>query len=137
MAAAPADFRPTAAAEHKITRGERAISLELEPTDDILAGLASRRRQGQTIIGFAAEAGGDALARAREKLARKGVDAIVLNDVSSSEIGFESDSNEVVVVTAEGDHPVPLASKPEVAEAILDQVDRLRAGAGTRADETH
>jgi phosphopantothenoylcysteine decarboxylase/phosphopantothenate--cysteine ligase len=134
MAAAPADFRPAASSESKIAReGSGGIELDLQPTEDILAALGARRRDGQTIIGFAAETGAD-LARAREKLARKGADAIVFNDVSRSEIGFESSENEVVVVQADGEHHVPLASKDKVAEAILDRVEAIRAASGARRE---
>jgi phosphopantothenoylcysteine decarboxylase/phosphopantothenate--cysteine ligase len=127
MAAAPADFRPRRAAGEKIHReGTGALELDLEATDDILASLSARRRGGQTIVGFAAETGGG-LDRAHEKLERKGADAIVLNDVSRSEIGFESTENEVVIVERSGERQVPLASKEAVADAILDRVDALRA----------
>jgi phosphopantothenoylcysteine decarboxylase / phosphopantothenate---cysteine ligase len=89
------------------------------------------------VIGFAAEHGGDAIARAREKLQRKGLDAIVVNDVSRPEIGFESESNEVVIVEAERAHHVPLASKEEVADTILDRVAALRGPAmGRRPSPT-
>ena len=131
MAAAPADFRPSESAESKISR-EGTLELDLEATEDILAGLSSRRREDQTVIGFAAETGADP-ARAREKLERKGADAIVFNDVSRSEIGFESAENEVVIVEASGEHPVPLASKQQVADAILDRVEALRAGTADRS----
>jgi phosphopantothenoylcysteine decarboxylase / phosphopantothenate---cysteine ligase len=133
MAAAPADFRPKEASGEKIHReGSGGLELDLEETEDILAGLGSRRRDGQTIVGFAAETGGG-LERAREKLARKGADAIVLNDVSNSEIGFESADNEVVIVEPSGEHPVPRASKEQVADAILDRVEALRSAAGERS----
>jgi phosphopantothenoylcysteine decarboxylase/phosphopantothenate--cysteine ligase len=128
MAAAPADFRPSTSAESKIAR-EGTIELDLEPTEDILAGLGARRADGQTIIGFAAETG-EGLDRARQKLARKGADAIVLNDVSRPEIGFESAENEVVIVEPAAEHPVPLASKDQVADAILDRIEAIRAAAG-------
>ena len=135
MAAAPADFRPTASAESKIAReGSGGIELDLEPTEDILAGLGAKRRDGQTVIGFAAETGGDR-SRAREKLARKGADAIVFNDVSPPEIGFESDENEVVIVEADGEHPIPLASKASVADSILDRVEALRTRSAEPASE--
>lgn len=130
MAAAPADFRPVESAESKLTR-EGSLELDLEATEDILAGLGARREEGQTLVGFAAETG-EGTERAREKLERKGVDAIVFNDVSRSEIGFESDQNEVVIVERDGEHPIPLASKAAVADAILDRVDALRAGAADR-----
>src|SRR3954464_4281407 len=111
MAAAPADFRPRQAAGEKIHReGTGGLDLDLEATEDILAALASQRHEGQTIVGFAAETDA-AVDRAREKLERKGVDAIVLNDVSRPEIGFESADNEVVIVEGSGEHQVPLASK--------------------------
>jgi phosphopantothenoylcysteine decarboxylase / phosphopantothenate---cysteine ligase len=137
MAAAPADFRPKQAAGKKIHReGSGGLELDLEETEDILAGLAARTREGQTVVGFAAETerGAD---RAREKLARKGVDAIVLNDVSRSEIGFESPENEVLIVERGGEHHVPLSSKDEIADAILDRIEALRSssGAGTKPAE--
>jgi phosphopantothenoylcysteine decarboxylase / phosphopantothenate---cysteine ligase len=126
MAAAPADFRPSDAADSKIAReGAGGLELDLVPTEDILAALGSRRRDAQTLIGFAAETEGD-VGRAREKLDRKGVDAIVYNDVSRPEIGFESERNEVTIVDAGGEHQVPMAEKAKVAEAILDHVVRLR-----------
>jgi phosphopantothenoylcysteine decarboxylase/phosphopantothenate--cysteine ligase len=135
MAAAPADFRPRQAAGEKIHReGTAAFELDLEPTEDILAALASHHREGQTIVGFAAETDAG-LDRAREKLERKGADAIVLNDVSRSEIGFESSENEVVIVERGGEHHVPLASKEEIADAILDRVEALRSGSGARSVE--
>jgi len=126
MAAAPADFRPRKAAGEKIHREGDGIELDLEPTEDILAGLARKRREDQTIIGFAAETS-SGHERARAKLERKGADAIVLNDVSRSEIGFESDDNEVVIVERGAEHHVPMASKAEVAGAILDRVEAIRA----------
>ena len=140
MAAAPADFRPSSAAGAKISReGSGGLDLELEPTEDILAALAARGRPDQIVVGFAAETPGtDATStssegtipgveRARAKLERKGADAIVLNDVSRPEIGFESAENEVVIVEREGERRVPQASKEEVSEAILDRVEALRA----------
>ncbi|HYG95929.1 MAG TPA: bifunctional phosphopantothenoylcysteine decarboxylase/phosphopantothenate--cysteine ligase CoaBC [Solirubrobacterales bacterium] len=132
MAAAPADFRAKAPAAGKLQRAE-GLELSLEPTEDILAALASRRSDGQTIVGFAAEHGGEAVERARGKLVRKGADLIVLNDVSDPEIGFESERNAVTLIGAESEIEVPIASKDEVAEAILDEVDRLREKAGRPA----
>ncbi|HET9678118.1 MAG TPA: bifunctional phosphopantothenoylcysteine decarboxylase/phosphopantothenate--cysteine ligase CoaBC [Solirubrobacterales bacterium] len=132
MAAAPADFRPATAATEKLKR-EGSLDLHLEPTEDILASLAARREEGQTIVGFAAETAGDkgeALERARGKLQRKGADLIVFNDVSDPEIGFESDRNAVTLIAAETETEVPIAAKDEIAEAILGEVDRLREKAG-------
>ena len=124
MAAAPADFRPAEAASGKLAR-EDGLDLHLEPTEDILAGLAAGRGPGQTVVGFAAETGAG-VERARAKLTRKGADLIVLNDVSDPRIGFESSDNAVTLIDAQADIAVPIASKDAIAEAILDRVDRLR-----------
>jgi len=132
MAAAPADFRAAAPAEGKLQRSG-SLELSLEPTEDILASLAAARREGQTVVGFAAEHGGEAVERARGKLRRKGADLIVLNDVSNPEIGFESERNAVTLIAAESETEVPIDSKDAVAGAILDEVDRLRAKAGRPA----
>jgi phosphopantothenoylcysteine decarboxylase / phosphopantothenate---cysteine ligase len=125
MAAAPADFRPVAPAAGKLKR-EDGLDLHLEPTEDILAALAATRAEGQTVVGFAAEHGGEAAARARAKLTRKGADLIVLNDVSDPAIGFESADNAVTLIDENTDTPVPIASKDAIAEAILDRVSQLR-----------
>ncbi len=124
MAAAVADFRPKAPAAHK-THG--LFDLVLEPTPDILADLAAARRPGQVLVGFAAETE-DVVARARQKLERKGVDLVVANDVSAPGVGFDHDTNEVTILGADGAVVVvPLSSKRQVADAILDQVvARLR-----------
>jgi phosphopantothenoylcysteine decarboxylase/phosphopantothenate--cysteine ligase len=125
MAAAPADFRPATAAPGKLKR-EGTLDLHLEPTEDILAGLAAGKSESQTVAGFAAEHGGDAIERARTKLARKNADLIVLNDVSDPKIGFESENNAVTLIDATGETPVPLAPKDQIADTILDKVDKLR-----------
>jgi len=125
MAAAPADFR-TEPITGKIKRQD-SLNLNLQPTEDILALIAADRGEGQTVVGFAAEHGGEAVARARAKLARKGADLIVLNDVSDPTIGFDSAENEVLLITATDEEEIPKASKDAVADAILDRVDRLRA----------
>jgi phosphopantothenoylcysteine decarboxylase/phosphopantothenate--cysteine ligase len=129
MAAAPADFRAASTEGAKISREASGLDLRLEPTDDILAALARERRPGQTLVGFAAETGAGAIERARAKLERKAVDAIVFNDVSRPEIGFDSADNEVTIVERGGEHQVALAAKEAVAEAILDRVEALRAEA--------
>jgi phosphopantothenoylcysteine decarboxylase/phosphopantothenate--cysteine ligase len=135
MAAAPADFRPKQAAGEKIHReGRGGFELDLEATEDILAALTARRREGQTVVGFAAETDSDAT-RAREKLESKGADAIVFNDVSRPEIGFESPENEVVIVERSGEHPVPLGPKEQIADAILDRVEAIRSGSAVRPAE--
>jgi phosphopantothenoylcysteine decarboxylase/phosphopantothenate--cysteine ligase len=81
------------------------------------------------VIGFAAEHGEGAVERGREKLARKGLDAVVVNDISRADIGFDSTDNEVTIVLADGDREVGRRAKAEVAAAILDEVERLRAPA--------
>ena len=123
MAAAVADYRPAQLQAGKRERG-RAWSLELEPTGDVLAALAARRRAGQVLVGFAAEAGAD-VARAEAKRVRKGVDLIVLNDVSRADIGFDVDDNEVALVGADGVTHVARAPKREIAGAVLDRVEQL------------
>ncbi len=131
MAAAPADFRAAAAGE-KLKRQE-GVELRLEPTEDILASLSAGRAPGQTIVGFAAEAGGSLAAgieRARGKRERKGADLIVFNDVSDPEIGFESERNAVTLIAADGETEVAIDSKEAIAEAILGEVDRLREKTG-------
>jgi phosphopantothenoylcysteine decarboxylase/phosphopantothenate--cysteine ligase len=128
MAAAPADFRAADPAAGKLKRQD-GLDLHLEPTEDILAALSARRAEGQTIVGFAAEAGAEreeAVERARRKLVRKGADLIVFNDVSNPEIGFESERNAVTLIGRESEREVAIASKEEIAEAILQEVDRLR-----------
>jgi phosphopantothenoylcysteine decarboxylase/phosphopantothenate--cysteine ligase len=133
MAAAVADFRAARVEAGKIEReGSGALELPLERTEDVLAEVAAVRTGDQTVIGFAAEHGAEAIERARAKLERKALDAIVFNDVSRSDIGFDSDQNEVVIVDREGEQRVHLAPKGEVAEAILDRVEKLRAGVGSK-----
>jgi phosphopantothenoylcysteine decarboxylase/phosphopantothenate--cysteine ligase len=123
MAAAPADYRPAAPADAKRPRQEGALTLELEPTADILLGTREARKPGSVIVGFALETG-DALAKGRAKLARKQLDLIVVNDALEPGAGFEVETNRVVIVSPEGpDIEVPLASKRAVAEAILDAVE--------------
>jgi phosphopantothenoylcysteine decarboxylase/phosphopantothenate--cysteine ligase len=129
MAAAPADFR-TEPITGKIKRQD-SLNLNLQPTEDILARISEERGENQTVVGFAAEHGGEAVERARDKLTRKGADLIVLNDVSDPRIGFESAENEVTLVSAEDETLVPRAGKDAVAEAILDRVDALRATRST------
>ena len=134
MAAAPADFRPASPAADKIAKaGREGLVLELEPTTDILAALAGDRRPDQTLVGFAAEHGEGAVERGRAKLARKGLDAIVVNDISRADIGFDSEENEVTIVFAAGEQAVRRAPKAEVAAAILDVVQELRTHAGGRS----
>jgi len=134
MAAAPADFRLEAPAGNKIKRKGSGLDLHLEPTEDILARLTSERREGQTIVGFAAEHGVGGPGRARDKLVRKGADLIVLNDVSDPEIGFESERNAVTLIDAETENELAIDSKHAIADAILDRVDELRDRARQSAE---
>jgi len=132
MAAAVADFRPVDPPDAKIKKDASAPdAIRLERTPDILSGLAERRAPGQTVVGFAAEHGDGALDYARGKLARKRLDAIVVNDISRADIGFDANENEVTVITAERETALPFAPKGEIADAILDEVVRLRARGGT------
>ncbi len=127
MAAAVADFRPAAKQAGKLDRAAGVLDLRLEATDDVLAALAARRRPGQVLVGFAAEHGERAIERARKKRERKGLDAVVFNDVSRPDIGFDAELNEVTIIGPRGDHRVPRAPKDEVARAILDWVEKLFA----------
>src|SRR5208283_338441 len=123
MTAAVADFRPKAAAEQKIKRkGE--MTLELQPTADILAELAGRKTS-QVVVGFAAETE-NVLENARKKLATKSLDAIVVNDVSREGVGFDSDRNAATIISPREVVEVPETSKWEVAHRVLDQVVQLR-----------
>jgi phosphopantothenoylcysteine decarboxylase / phosphopantothenate---cysteine ligase len=130
MAAAPADFRPMEPADTKLLREENeSLTVDLEPTEDIVAAVAAGRRPDQTVVGFAAEHGTGAVERGRAKLARKGLDAVVVNDISRTDIGFDSSENEVTIVLADGEREVGRRPKPEVAAAILDEVERVRTKA--------
>jgi len=121
--AAVADYRPKSAASQKIKRSG-PMTLDLEPTADILAEVG-RRRQSQIVVGFAAETQ-NALENARKKLASKSLDAIVVNDVSREGVGFDSDRNAVTIITHDEVVEVPETTKWEVAQRVLDQVVRLR-----------
>lgn len=129
-AAAVADYRPKAIAEQKMKRqGTGSVTLELEPTADIL-GEISRLRTRQIIVGFAAETE-HVLENARQKLTAKRLDAIVVNEVSQPGIGFDSDENAVTIVTRAGEEQVPRMSKRKIAERVLDAVvELMRSRAG-------
>lgn len=128
--AAVADFRPKAASEQKIKRNGE-MTLELEPTADILAEVA-RRKTTQIVVGFAAETE-NVLENARKKLASKSLDAIVVNDVSREGVGFDSDRNAVTIISHSEVVEVPETSKWEVAQRVLDQVVKLRKRSGVAA----
>ncbi len=128
MAAAVADFRPARPAQTKIKKDQGPPTIELEATEDVLTGLAARRRPGQVLVGFAAEHGEDAVRYGRGKLERKRLDAVVVNDISKPEIGFDAAENEVTIVAADGgERHVERTSKAEVARCVLDEVQRLRS----------
>jgi phosphopantothenoylcysteine decarboxylase/phosphopantothenate--cysteine ligase len=144
MAAAVADFRPAAPASTKLKKDSGVPGpIELELTDDVIAELASRRRPAQLLVGFAAEHGDGAIEYGLSKLRKKRLDAVVINDISNKEIGFDSADNEVTIVTSDGaERSVPRAGKAQIARAVLDEVQRLRgiegegdgaAGASTRS----
>jgi phosphopantothenoylcysteine decarboxylase/phosphopantothenate--cysteine ligase len=132
MAAAVADYAPVATANGKRSKSAEEWTVELRPTLDILRELGSRRKGGDSpsgtvpiLVGFGAEAGEEGLARKRRMLDEKGLDLVVFNDVSRSDIGFDSDDNEVVLVSAAGERTVAKAPKDRIAAAILDEVERL------------
>ena len=125
MAAAVADYRPSDPRRDKRPKDEERWQVELEPTSDVLRALAAARTDGRVLVGFAADGGERGLARARAKLRAKDVDAIVFNDVSRSDIGFDVRENEVVIVTGARERRIEKASKEQVAAAILDELEPL------------
>jgi phosphopantothenoylcysteine decarboxylase/phosphopantothenate--cysteine ligase len=128
MAAAPADYRPAAARADKRPKDTSTWTVDLEPTTDILQTLGEQRRDGQVLVGFAAEVGETGVDRAREKLVRKRANLIVFNDVSRDDVGFDNSDNEVVLVTAGSERTVAKAPKAEIAAAILDEIERILHG---------
>jgi phosphopantothenoylcysteine decarboxylase/phosphopantothenate--cysteine ligase len=138
MAAAVADFTPKVAADRKLKKADGPPEVVLEPTTDILARLGATRRAGQVLVGFAAETAGSSQGRgelrryAEQKLAAKGADLIVANDVSAPNTGFAYDTNQVSIVGPGGLHiEVPLASKETIATAVVDAIARCLEQAPT------
>ena len=129
MAAAVADYRPSAPRASKRHKDGAPWSIELDPTPDVLAAIGTARRPGQVIVGFAADEGDAGLERARSKRETKGADLFVFNDISRAGIAFDSEENEVVIVSANGDRAVAKAPKQAVAAAVLDEVERLLSSA--------
>jgi phosphopantothenoylcysteine decarboxylase/phosphopantothenate--cysteine ligase len=124
MAAAPADFRPSSPSDGKRPRVDGALAIPMEPTGDVLDATRGARKPGSTMVGFALETG-DALAKGLAKLERKGLDLIVVNDALEPGAGFEKDTNRVALLSRDGTRQIlPLQSKREVAEAILDRVEQ-------------
>ena len=132
-AAAVADYAPVRPAAQKIKKTKSSLQLDLERTPDILRDVAAARRNGQLIIGFAAETE-DVIKHATEKLKNKGLDAIVANDVSNSDSGFDSENNSVAIVFADDRDIVqlPLMSKSQTAHRILDEIVKLRSNRKSR-----
>ena len=128
MAAAPADFRPAAAATSKIKKGTGPAQVDLVETPDILLTTRDHRKAGAVIVGFALETN-DVLANGRKKLATTGLDLVVVNDATEAGAGFGGDTNRVTIVARSGEEEtLPLMSKRDVADAILDRVEKLRRG---------
>jgi phosphopantothenoylcysteine decarboxylase/phosphopantothenate--cysteine ligase len=122
MAAAVSDYRSAAPEARKRAKTDESWTVELERTQDVLQQLGDRRRDGQVLVGFAADEGEEGLERARGKRERKQVSLIVFNDVSRSDVGFEASDNELVLIGPDGEKHVGKRSKEQCAEAILDDV---------------
>ena len=129
MAAAVSDYRPGNPEEGKRPKDRELWTITLEPTEDVLAELGRRKHNGQILVGFAAEGGENGLERAKSKLANKNGNLFVYNDVSQPGVGFESEDNEIVLLSARGERKVGRRSKEECAVAILDEVEALLGGA--------
>jgi phosphopantothenoylcysteine decarboxylase/phosphopantothenate--cysteine ligase len=127
MAAAVADYRPAEVVAGKRGKDSATWTVELEPTTDVLRTLGERGAEA-LLVGFAAESGADAIERARAKLANKKVNLIVFNDVSRSDIGFDSEENEVTLISAEGERKVDRAPKRAIAAAIVDEIAQRLGG---------
>jgi phosphopantothenoylcysteine decarboxylase/phosphopantothenate--cysteine ligase len=129
-AAAVADYRPAARSGGKIKKTDETLTLTLERTPDILAGVAAERRDGLLVVGFAAETE-RVVEHARAKLVGKGLDAVVANDLTQDGAGFDTDTNVVTLLTRDREQPdtLPLMSKLDAAHRILDEVVRLRRSA--------
>ena len=129
MAAAVSDYRPGNPESGKRPKDKEPWTITLEPTDDVLAELGRRKHNRQILVGFAAEGGEDGLERARGKLANKNGNLFVYNDVSQPGVGFESEDDEIVLLSALGERKLGRRSKEECAVAILDEVEALLGGA--------
>ena len=127
MAAAVSDYRPAEALAGKRPKDGEPWTVDLVPTADVARALGAARRDSQVLVAFGAESGEDGLARKRAMLTDKNVDLVVYNDVGRDDVGFESEDNEVVLVSRGGERTVAKAPKPEIAGAILDEVERLLA----------
>ena len=128
MSAAVSDYRPALVASHKIKKGADSMVLELEQTEDILAAIGLRK-SSRVVVGFAAETE-NVTANARKKLIDKNADLIVANDVSSSDSGFDVDTNRVTLVSAEESIELPLLTKRAAADAIVEAAIKIKHGSG-------
>ena len=128
MAAAVADYRPADTLESKRPKDERPWPIDLQPTADIIAGVAGLRSNGQILVAFGADEGEAGLERKRRMLTDKGVDLVVYNDVSRHDIGFDSPDNEIVIVGRNGERRVGKAPKSRIAAEVLDEVESLVGG---------
>jgi phosphopantothenoylcysteine decarboxylase/phosphopantothenate--cysteine ligase len=133
LAAAVADYRPAEQLAGKRAKDEERWHVELEPTVDIARRMGESKRPGQVLVAFGADLGAEGLERKRGMLNSKHADLVVFNDVSRSDIGFDTADNEVVLVARDRELPVPKGSKRLVAAAILDEVERLLAATGALA----
>jgi phosphopantothenoylcysteine decarboxylase/phosphopantothenate--cysteine ligase len=128
MAAAPADYRPAKVAASKIKKGKGAPKLDLEETTDILRSTIGKRKKGAIVVGFALETD-DVLQNGRAKLRDKSLDLVVVNDATEPGAGFGVATNRVTLIDRDGvTEELPLMTKPEVADAILDRVERMSRG---------
>lgn len=123
MAAAPADYRPSETSGEKRERGTHGLEIRFAPTPDVLEGTLSRRKPGIVTVGFALETE-NGTARARRKLEQKRLDLIVLNRAGEEGAGFETETNRVTILSADGEQALEVMSKREVAERLLDEVER-------------
>jgi phosphopantothenoylcysteine decarboxylase/phosphopantothenate--cysteine ligase len=133
MAAAVADYRPSAPQADKRSKDGQPWRLELEPTGDVLRTLGGESANGRVLVGFAAETGDGGLDRARAKRTGKNADLVVYNDVARSDVGFEVGENEVVLISEAGERTVSKAPKSRIAAEIWDEVERLLEENGGRA----
>jgi phosphopantothenoylcysteine decarboxylase/phosphopantothenate--cysteine ligase len=124
-AAAIADYRPAQRAEQKIKKSNDSITLTLERTPDVLSQVAASRSNGMLVIGFAAETE-NVIENAKKKLRTKKLDAIVANDVTRANSGFDSATNAITIITKDHDEVLPLLSKREAADRILDVIVQLK-----------
>lgn len=133
-AAAVADYRPKTIADNKIKKNDESLTIELERTTDILADVSKNRHDGLLVVGFAAETN-DVVSYARGKMERKNLDMIVANDVTRKGAGFGSDDNQATIITRENSIELPLMSKNELSNKILDEIIGLRNKRQRKRDE--